>query len=1279
MKKFFNRITTICLLALSSASWSADEIHYLSIESTHQHVENSHFYFNKGNPSKPYLYEDFLSSDDYKVDLAHFIEKVPEASHLKNIKIYADRRLQSEVIGNQLNFSIGHEMLTRFDSNNHRNMMLLEWAIDEMRRLGLTPGQPLTAHQKKSLKHIIVWPELHTIAGVRVVFPRVYVTQAAADEFRGATSSIIAGKVIWNTDELELGLGSVIHGRDGVSINSVNVNSNGGRIESTHGDTTIKASGLIRSNNGVIKGNNVTVEGTDVVINNRDGSNGVQARLDAALKARNNIFMSTGVRSGCNTDIEAGNHAVFYANQETDVEFKSVPNGYSQITKTTHTNTQIEAGCNVNIHAGGQIRGLPNPDDPTKPTHAVLDVKAGSQSAFEDAFFSQFEGPADTPVPTAKGSISVSGDKGVYISGVTDVTKTHTETEKTKSGMLSSETKKTVKDEVQTDFQGSSFTANNGDVSIKSDKGEVEIIGSDIEGEKVTIHADKDVRILSAKNIYQCSSYTLTKKKGLGSANYNVKYGYTGDRRKQTNENCSKESLVETNIDATTEINITSNQNVEIRSSKLKAEHINIKATDKVSFTLHKLKDTYNKSTSSRDLYWQESVNKGHTKEHATYNKIDGELTVEAKEVKVQVKEDDLKGNGKFYVAGMEIKLESDDNLHDRLQELGSLPGMGWIQTVSQHENVNIAPVELAYDSWKKTQSGLTPEGAVIVAVAVSVATSGAGAAALNSAFGAGTGTVVTTTAAGATITHTTMYGIVANAGLSTLASKAATSLINNQGDVIAVFNELQRDENVKSIVAGMITAGVTHGFLGQLGASQEALQASSALERFNAHAQNAILSSSVRLVINAGVYGSDIRKGFMPAMKEAAVDALGATLANEIGSAYVTYKTENGRDALSYLTHKVLHGVLGCGLAQAKEGECGAGALAAVTTEVYLDQKKYDLASLTHELIDEESDLGQRLRSDDKATRLAARAEVETLVNNYSKAFINEDQLKSLAKLGSTFMVMAAGYDAHNMNLAGDISANAADNNAFWFVAIAIFKAVDAGMAIYDSYQLVQELTSEDTTEERKREIAQELFENGLLSIGGGRSVKKLLDVVEEKLGISKETLLNKIKDLLPNKGPKLETAGGPRLDGRDHDTDPNMYSGNSNSNTGSNRTGETPNNSTSDRPKGGAERANKFSINWPKASLKDAVKKFSGDNPIITRTDKGKKIYTNRETGIQVVQDLNGNYFRIYDPKINGKRAYLDLNGEIPNNKVLDNGKLAGRSQGEYNQVTHFNIIED
>jgi hypothetical protein len=66
-------------------------------------------------------------------------------------------------------------------------------------------------------------------------------------------------------------------------------------------------------------------------------------------------------------------------------------------------------------------------------------------------------------------------------------------------------------------------------------------------------------------------------------------------------------------------------------------------------------------------------------------------------------------------------------------------------------------------------------------------------------------------------------------------------------------------------------------------------------------------------------------------------------------------------------------------------------------------------------------------------------------------------------------------------------------------------------------------------------------------------------------------------------------------------------------------------------------------------------------------------KTLFTNAEIGIQVVSDNSGGYFRIQDTNLSGKRQYLDMNGNVPNNKVV-NGKQTGRSQAEYNQATHF-----
>ena len=103
------------------------------------------------------------------------------------------------------------------------------------------------------------------------------------------------------------------------------------------------------------------------------------------------------------------------------------------------------------------------------------------------------------------------------------------------------------------------------------------------------------------------------------------------------------------------------------------------------------------------------------------------------------------------------------------------------------------------------------------------------------------------------------------------------------------------------------------------------------------------------------------------------------------------------------------------------------------------------------------------------------------------------------------------------------------------------------------------------------------------------------------------------------------------------------------------------------------GSVRVAQYSNEWSKSSLKSAIDRFSPGSKGV-KISKVKTIYKNNEIGIQVVVDNSRNYFRIENINLTGKRRYLDLNGCIPNNKVV-NGKTSGRSTGEYNQVTHFN----
>ncbi len=106
------------------------------------------------------------------------------------------------------------------------------------------------------------------------------------------------------------------------------------------------------------------------------------------------------------------------------------------------------------------------------------------------------------------------------------------------------------------------------------------------------------------------------------------------------------------------------------------------------------------------------------------------------------------------------------------------------------------------------------------------------------------------------------------------------------------------------------------------------------------------------------------------------------------------------------------------------------------------------------------------------------------------------------------------------------------------------------------------------------------------------------------------------------------------------------------------------------------GANRAAQFGDGWSNASLDDVLKKYA-PNATPVETASGKILYSNTGTGINVVYDKLGNYFRIENTNITGNRRYLDLNGNTLYNKVIG-GRTIGIPNSDYQQMTHFNNID-
>lgn len=104
----------------------------------------------------------------------------------------------------------------------------------------------------------------------------------------------------------------------------------------------------------------------------------------------------------------------------------------------------------------------------------------------------------------------------------------------------------------------------------------------------------------------------------------------------------------------------------------------------------------------------------------------------------------------------------------------------------------------------------------------------------------------------------------------------------------------------------------------------------------------------------------------------------------------------------------------------------------------------------------------------------------------------------------------------------------------------------------------------------------------------------------------------------------------------------------------------GRLPSNGATPPTPSGLARRLQFGGNWASASLDKAISRHLGGKFTSWQTATRKIIYENPSTGRQIVRDLDGGYFRIFQPKKFGsmKGQYLDMLGRVAPN--TDKGQM-------------------
>ncbi|MDX8239898.1 DUF637 domain-containing protein [Acinetobacter pittii] len=282
---------------------------------------------------------------------------------------------------------------------------------------------------------------------------------------------------------------------------------------------------------------------------------------------------------------------------------------------------------------------------------------------------------------------------------------------------------------------------------------------------------------------------------------------------------------------------------------------------------------------------------------------------------------------------------EKDANkveLRDAILDLSKKPGNEYLKELVNRKDVDWQKVLLTQKDWDYKQQGLTAAGAAIIVIIITIVTMGTGTAAAAGAAGgtAASGTTVglgasmigtagvTTTAAGAIVPST--LGVMANAAVTSLATQASVSLINNGGDIGKTLKDLGSKDSIKNLATSVVTAGLMSQVSSALNLKPDSTLLPDRLA-------NNFASSVGSTLVQTAIKGGDLGDNLQVALLAGLAGALQGELASQIGDNLDKVDPK----VWEYAIHKIAHAAVGCAAAAATKASCEAGAIGAGVGEV--------------------------------------------------------------------------------------------------------------------------------------------------------------------------------------------------------------------------------------------------------------------------------------------------------------------------------------------------------
>jgi len=820
---------------------------------------NAHKYLIETNPVLTNLNQ-FMSSDYLLKNLGY--DPDTSAKRLGD-GLYEQRLVQQAVVART-----GQRFIDGQTSDEAMFKYLMNNAIASKDQLNLALGVTLTAQQVAALTHDIVWLEEHEVNGEKVLVPVLYMANAnnrlAANGalIQGTDVTLIAGKDLTNSGTLRASHNlSATAGKDLVNSGLVEA---GNRLDLLAGNNVVnKAGGIItgRDVNLVAVSGDVINERTVTALDSRYSSTTLHRDyVDSAarIEAANDLTISAG-RDALNAGgvMKSGGDTYIDATRDINVLAVEERNSGEQSRFRSETITQQSAS----IEAGRD-----------------LTLKSGRDIAVVASDI------------TAKRDVSMTAAEDLLLSSDADENHSYSRVRKTTR----------QKDNVA---QVAATVEAGGDVSLKAG-GDMALVSSRItaQDEAYLVAAGK-VELLAAQNS-DYSLYDMKKKGGWGS-------------KKTQRDEVTHVTNIGTQISTGGDLTVLSGGDQRYQVAKLEsAQDINLSSGGAIAF--EGVKDLHQEShqKSRNSMTWNSAKGRGNTDETLRQSQLvaQGDLVINA-------------------VNGLNIDIKNI-NQNTVSQTIDAMvkadPQLAWLKEAEARGDVDWQLIKETHESFKYSSSGMGPAAMLAVIIIVTVLTAGAASGAVGSVAGAGAGSGSAMAAAGssAMVSAGTAVGtaaagagnLIASAALTSVASTAAVSTINNKGNLGAVFKDVFSAESLK----GYVLAGASAGIASQFGFSATDL-------KFDiASAQSVAIKVAADAAAKTAIMGGSLKDNLVASALGSAISIGGAVSANKIGDITVF---DDGK-----LSKVVMHAALGGLMAEAMGGDFRTGAIAAGANEALVD-----------------------------------------------------------------------------------------------------------------------------------------------------------------------------------------------------------------------------------------------------------------------------------------------------------------------------------------------------